>query len=114
MNNKLKVTTKKSLSFKPFTEKNKKKQIGICSILSPDPDPDPVPLTRKRICIKIKRTQNTAIYLSVISLRVTTSLHSWKKIKAIVFMFQKIGKEEGAIFYYILLLSEKKSNTIIG
>ena len=33
------------MSFKPYTEKIKKKKVGICSILGPDPgpvlDPDP-------------------------------------------------------------------------
>ena len=32
------------MSFKPFTEKIKKKKIGI-----PEPDPDPDPSSRKRI-----------------------------------------------------------------
>ena len=38
------------MSFKPYTEKIKKINIGICSILGPDPkpDPDPDPLSLNR------------------------------------------------------------------
>ena len=37
------------MSFKPYTEKIKKKKIGICSDPDPEPDPDPDPSSRKRI-----------------------------------------------------------------
>ena len=66
-NTKLKITAKKNIvmSFKPYTEKIKKRKIGICSDPDPDPDPEPDPepdpLSRKRIriCIKMKRIRNT-------------------------------------------------------
>ena len=50
MNNKLKLQQKNIvMRVKPFTEKNKKKKIGICSDPDPVPDPDPDPLSWKRI-----------------------------------------------------------------
>ena len=37
------------MSFKPYTEKIKKKKIGIWSDPDPEPDPDPDPSSGKRI-----------------------------------------------------------------
>jgi hypothetical protein len=46
------------MSFKPYTEKIKKKKTGIYFSSDPEPDPDPDPSSRKRILLIIEVLMN--------------------------------------------------------
>ena len=87
------------MSFKPYTEKIKKKKIGICSILGrdpdpdPEPDPDPDPSSRKRIRKRIR------IRIKMIRIRNTTDKYGINSINYIL-NINCVGQGLDMFFFY--------------